>query len=80
MPFNSLKKDLQFGAAVAMFGLRLRQSKYIPSSVTWAEIEKIAVDAHNPGSYLQNGFISLLASAKKVYTDGKKGKRRKSEE
>jgi Ca-activated chloride channel family protein len=80
IPFNSLKKDLQFGAAVAMFGLRLRQSKYIPSSVTWAEIEKIAVDAHNPGSYLQNGFISLLASAKKVYTDGKKGKRRKSEE
>ncbi len=76
-PFATLNKDLQFGAAVAMFGLKLRQSKYIPSTVNWSEIERIATQARNPSSYLQSGFISLLASAKKVYGDGKSRKRKK---
>ena len=79
-PFSTLNKDLQFGAAVAMFGLKLRQSKYIPPTVNWSDIEKLATEARNPGSYLQSGFISLLSSAKKVYGDGKSKKRKKKEE
>jgi hypothetical protein len=48
--------------------------------VNWSDIEKLATEARNPGSYLQSGFISLLSSAKKVYGDGKSKKRKKKEE
>jgi len=66
LPFNSIDKEFQFGAAIAMFGMKLRQSKYFPLS-DWAEIERIANSAYNPENYLQKQFLQLIVSAKKIY-------------
>jgi Ca-activated chloride channel homolog len=78
-PFEQLNKDLQFGSAVAFFGLKLRQSKYLPSSATWEEIEKLAQATHNPNEYLQKEFVQLVQQAKLVYVKSK-SKKKKSQE
>jgi Ca-activated chloride channel family protein len=79
LPFTGLSKELQFGAAVTMFGMKLRQSKYLPG-VNWTSIESIAIESHNSADYLQKGFLQLLAVAKKLYGDGKSKKKKKSED
>ena len=73
--FPLLEKDYQFAASVAMFGMKLRDSRYIRNS-QWADIENIALNAYNPSEYLQNEFIRLVAIAKKIYPKKKKNKRR----
>lgn len=69
LPFNKIDKDFQFGTAISMFGMKIRQSKYYPFS-NWLNIENIANSAYDPENYLQKQFIQLLANAKKIY--GKK--------
>ena len=69
LPFNKIDKDFQFGTAISMFGMKIRQSKYYPFS-DWLNIENIANSAYDPENYLQKQFIQLLANAKKIY--GKK--------
>lgn len=70
--FSSLDKELQFGTAVAMFGMKLRQSRYLRLA-DWTDIENIATVSHNPNEYLQKEFIQLVGAAKKMY--GKKKKK-----
>jgi Ca-activated chloride channel family protein len=77
--FATLNKELQLGAAIAMFGMKLRQSKYLPKTADWDKIESIAISAHNPGNYLQKEFLTLIDSAKKLYVKGK-GKKKKGED
>ncbi len=80
-PFVSINKDLQFGAAVAMFGMKLRQSKYLPAKVDWPAIESVALSAYNPGDYLQTEFVQLLVgNAKKIYTKSKSKKKKNKDE
>lgn len=74
VPFDSLSKDLRFATAVAMFGLKLRESKYFPSETEWNEIKSIADKATVPGSFLETEFSQLVEKAKKIY--GEKRKRR----
>lgn len=69
LAFNKIDKEFQFGAAVGMFGMKVRQSKYFPLA-DWMEIESIANNAYDPANYLQRQFLQLVASAKKIY--GKK--------
>ena len=69
LAFNKIDKEFQFGAAVGMFGMKVRQSKYLPNT-DWIEIENIANNAHNPANYLQKQFLQLIVNAKKIY--GKK--------
>jgi len=69
--FNSIDKDLRFGAALAMFGMKLRQSKFI-GNIEWSDIENIAMNSYDPNEYLQKEFLQLVSIAKKIY-----GKRRK---
>ena len=71
--FKSLDKELQFAVAVAMFGLKVKQSKYI-KGVDWSDIESIATNSYDPKSYLQTEFLHLLEKAKKIYAGKKKGK------
>ncbi len=66
LSFNDIDKEYQLGTAIAMFGMKLRQSKYFPLS-DWSEIERIASAAYDPGNYLQKQFIQLIAMAKKIY-------------
>ncbi|MEP7107411.1 MAG: von Willebrand factor type A domain-containing protein [Ferruginibacter sp.] len=72
--FNAIDKDYQLAAAIAMFGMKLRQSKYI-RNIKWSEIETIALHTYNPDDYLQTEFIRLVAIAKKMYSKRKRNRK-----
>ena len=78
--FDSLQKELQFGTAVAMFGMKLRHSKYLPNKDSWDKMEEIAIKSHNPADYLQKEFVGLVDTAKKLYTRSKSKKKKKENE
>jgi Ca-activated chloride channel family protein len=69
--FSALDKDYQMATAIAMFGMKLRQSKYLLNG-DWADIEAIASKAYDPANYLQSEFLRLVTVAKKVYPKRKK--------
>lgn len=69
-PFNAIDKEYQLGASIAMFGMKLRQSKYFPPQ-DWTETERIATNACNQNNYLQKQFLQLIAMAKKIYVKKK---------
>lgn len=73
--FKQIDKQLQFAAAVAMFGLKIKQSKYI-KPVDWLDIYNIAYDSYDPGSFLQTEFLQLVEKAEDIYSS-KKRKRKK---
>jgi Ca-activated chloride channel family protein len=75
--FKNLDKELQFATAVTMFGLKVKQSKYIKDA-DWTDIALIAETAYNPNDYLQSQFLVILEKARKVYK-GKKGKKNKDD-
>lgn len=70
--FNNIDKAYQFGTAIAMFGMHLRQSKFFPITADWAAIENIAGNAYNPSDYLQKQFVQLITIAKKIYPKKRK--------
>ena len=77
--FKELKDicgELRFASAVAMFGLILRQSKYL-SGADISNVTTIASEALNPQDYLQNEFLGLVEKAKKLYSKRKKEKSHK---
>lgn len=76
--FKSIDKDLQFATAVAMFGLKIKQSKYI-KPVDWQDIERIATDSYDASSYLQNEFLGLISKAEDIYSTKKRKKRNKDD-
>ena len=65
--FNDIDKNYQFGTAVAMFGMRLRQSKFLPVTSAWSTIENIAFNSYDTSDYLQSQFVQLITIAKKIY-------------
>jgi Ca-activated chloride channel family protein len=71
--FKNIDKDLQFATSVAMFGLKIKQSKYV-KQVEWQDIEKIATESYDPSSYLQTEFLQLITKAQEVYSSKKKKK------
>jgi Ca-activated chloride channel homolog len=73
--FKEIDKELQFATAVTMFGLKVKQSKYIKDA-DWLDIETIATASYNEKDYLQTEFLQMIDKAKKLYK-GKKGKRKK---
>ncbi len=75
--FNSLSKNLQFATAVCMFGLKLRQSPYLPSNVNWGDVKAIASNAALKNDFLQTEFIKLLEKAEVIYYEGKKKKKKR---
>lgn len=79
--FAATNKELQFAATIAMFGMKLRQSRYLPSKTSdWDKLESMALASHNPGDYLQKEFLSLLANARKLYDKSKKKKKKKGKD
>jgi Ca-activated chloride channel homolog len=75
--FKKIDKELQFATAVTMFGLKVKQSKYIKDA-EWLDIETIAAASYNEKDYLQTEFLQMIDKAKKLYKN-KKGKKRKEE-
>ncbi len=76
-PFNSLSKNLQFAAAVCMFGLKLRESNYLPPDIDWTDIKAIASQAATKDDYLENELITLLDKTAVIYYEKKKKKKRR---
>ena len=74
--FDGISKELQFASAVAMFGLKLRESQYLPN-VDWDVIKNIAVSSSTAGDYLQNEFIALIDKCKVIYYEKKKKKKKR---
>ncbi|MEO6893683.1 MAG: von Willebrand factor type A domain-containing protein [Ginsengibacter sp.] len=70
--FNSLNKDLQFATAVAMFGLKLRESKYFPPELEWKTIKDIAIAAQSADNFLETEFIESVDKAQGLYSTKKK--------
>ena len=77
-PFGSINRELQFATAVSMFGMKLRQSKYLPvKTADWDKITAITQGSYNPNEYLQKDFVALLENAKKLYVKSKSRKKKK---
>lgn len=70
--FNLLNKELRFATAVAMFGLKLRESKYFPLETDWNFIKNIAVAAQSPENFLETEFIESIDKVQEVYSPRKK--------
>lgn len=74
--FKNIDKDLQFAIAVAMFGLKLKHSKYI-KPVDWLEIKSIADASYDHNSYLQTEFLKLVDKAETIYSPKKRKKNKR---
>jgi Ca-activated chloride channel homolog len=72
--FKQIDTPLQFATAIAMFALKLRQSKHMQQA-DWSDIEIIATAAVDTENYLQNQFLQLVDRASKIYKKGKKKKK-----
>ncbi|GAT33782.1 secreted protein containing Ig-like domain and vWFA domain [Terrimicrobium sacchariphilum] len=64
--FDEASADLQFAAAVAAFGMKLRNSPYA-GDLSWSEIQKIARRnlGEDPGSYRAE-FLTLIEKAARL--------------
>lgn len=72
LKFDSLQKELRFATAVAMFGLKLRESKYFPKSLEWSFIKNIAIKAQTPDNFLETEFIDSIDKSQGIYSEKKK--------
>ncbi|MFT3981980.1 MAG: von Willebrand factor type A domain-containing protein [Ferruginibacter sp.] len=75
LSFDKMDAQLRFAAAIAVFGLKLKHSHYLPQ-VDWEEIMEMAVNAADRTDYLQNEFIGLIEKAQKIYPEKKKKKKK----
>ena len=77
-PFNRLHNELKLATSIAMFGMQLRNSKYL-GTTTWQMIYDIALQSANTSNFLQNEYLSLISKADELYNGPKKrpGKRKK---
>ncbi|MBC7536523.1 MAG: von Willebrand factor type A domain-containing protein [Ferruginibacter sp.] len=73
---DSVDRELKFAAAVTMFALKLKQSRFL-NDADWDFIIATAKTCADKTNYLQNQFLVLLDKAQKIY-DVKKKKKRKS--
>ncbi len=71
--FDSLDLELRFATAVAMFGMRMRESKFA-KDITWENVEQIASKSYKQDNYLQSEFFQLVQRAKRICTSKKKKK------
>lgn len=74
--FRDINKDLQFATSVAMFGLKLRESKYFPFGVDWVVIKNIAVHSLSPDNFLETEFVGLVEKCKGIYFEKKRRRHR----
>jgi Ca-activated chloride channel family protein len=73
LEFKEICSDLRFAAAVTMFGLILRQSKY-SGAARLSDVLDIANDSVNPEDFLQNEFLELVKKSEKIHIKKRKRK------
>lgn len=81
IPYNkgdSATNNEKFAAAVAMFGLKLKESLYL-NNATWNDVKSAALKSADTQNFLQNDFLKLVDKAMKIYDLGKKKRKNKSE-
>jgi Ca-activated chloride channel homolog len=76
---DSTDNAVKFGAAVAMYGLKLKESQYI-NNASWAEVKQVAESAIDKAVLLQTEFMKLLDKTIEIYDPGKKRKKKKAKE
>jgi Ca-activated chloride channel homolog len=76
---DSTDNGVKFGAAVAMYGLKLKESAYL-NKASWAEVKAVAESAADKTVFLQTEFLKLLDKTIEIYDSGKKKKKKKKEE
>lgn len=73
---DSVDRELRFATAVAMMGMKLKQSEYIRDA-EWSQIISLAKSSADETNYLQKEFLGLLVKAQKLYDTKKKKKKKK---
>jgi Ca-activated chloride channel homolog len=76
---DSTDNGVKFGAAVAMYGLKLKESIYL-NKATWADVKAVAESAADKTVFLQTEFLKLLDKTIEIYDSGKKKKKKKKVE
>jgi Ca-activated chloride channel family protein len=64
--FRELPADLKKAACVTYFGLKLKQSDYLPK-ISWKKMEQFAETCFDKKVGVEKEFLSLIAKAKKIY-------------
>lgn len=65
-----------FATAIALYGLKLRDSKYI-NNASWDMIRSLAVAGADSNNYLQMDFLALLDKTIKIYEPVSKKRKKK---
>ena len=72
-PLNEIDKNYQFAVSVVMFSSLLRDSRIV-KSISWDEVNDLAIQSANLAVPSQKEFLSLIQIAKNIYSKKKKGK------
>ncbi len=67
IPFSAADSDLRKAVSVAMFGMKLRGTKY-GEQISWRDIENITSDTFSEGDYISDDYLDLVTKAIKVYS------------
>lgn len=70
IPIDQINKELKFAAAVTMFALKLKKSKYY-NEQSWSFIKSFSKSSVDETNYLQKQFLLLLDKAIKLYGNKK---------
>jgi len=70
IPIDQVNKELKFAAAVTMFALKLKKSKYY-NEQSWSFIKSFSKSSADETNYLQKQFLILLDKAIKLYGNKK---------
>ena len=72
--FIEIDRELQFAVSVSMFGMKLKQSKFMKDA-DWDDILAIATASYDKEVYLQSEFLLLIEKAMKIYNYKRKRKK-----
>ncbi len=73
---DSTDNALKFAAAVAMYGLKIKESPYL-NKASWADVKTVADAAADKQVFLQTEFLKLLDKTVDIYQPSKKKKKKK---
>ncbi len=73
---DSATNGEKFAAAIAMYGLMLKESPYL-NNKSWNDIKIFAETAVDKNNFLQSEFLKLLEKSIKIYEPGKKRKNKR---
>ena len=71
-PLNEIEASYQFAVSVIMFSSLLRESRNV-KTISWNEVNTLAIASANLGIPSQKEFLTLIQTAKTIYSKKKKG-------